>query len=134
MPADEVRPDTREAQPTATAHVEVSPDEWDKDVESLPNPPPAYGRWRGSVRANPDLLHWQAVPSPVDSDAPELASPTYEEAMLAQRTGPPSYVTRESPARHAEVRDAPDETDGAGAQAQSAEPEMVEGRGIGLGV
>ena len=134
MPADEVRPDTREAQPTATATVEDSPADWDKDVEAVANPPPAYGRWRGSVRANPDLLHWQAVRSPVDSDAAELPSPTYEEAMLAQRTGPPSYVTRESPARQRVVRQASAEAVAAEAQAQTADPEMVEGRGIGLGV
>lgn len=130
---DEVRPDSREAQPTATAEIGVPRDDWDKDVEAVPNPPPAYGRWRGSVRANPDLLHWQIIPSPVDSDAPELPSPTYEEAMTAQRTGPPSYVTRESPARRQERRETGDDG-AAAAQAQSAEPEMVEGAGIGLGV
>ncbi len=130
MPADEVRPDSREAEPTATADIEVV-NGWDKDIESVPNPPPAYGRWRGSVRANPDLLHWQVLPSPVGSDAPELPSPTYEEAMAAQRTGPPSYVTRESPARRTERREVGDEA--AEAQAHSAEPEMVEGAGIGFG-
>jgi hypothetical protein len=84
------------------------------------------------VRANPDFLHWQAIPSPVDSDAPELPSPTYEEAMAAQRTGPPSYVTRESPARRTERREVGDVA--AGVQADAVEPEMVEGTGIGLGV
>ena len=134
MPADEVRPDTREAEPSATADIGVSVVDWDKDVEALPNPPPAYGRWRGSVRANPDFLHWAAISSPVDSEGHELPSPPYEEAMLAQRTGPPSYVTRESPARQREVRQADTEVERAGVQPQSAEPEMVEGTGIGLGV
>ncbi|KAK5171010.1 uncharacterized protein LTR77_004154 [Saxophila tyrrhenica] len=131
MPTDEVRPDSREAEPTIIADIEVI-NGWDKDIESLPNPPPAYGRWRGSVRANPDLLHWQILPSPVDSDAPELPSPTYEEAVSAQRTGPPSYVTRESPARQTERREVGGEA--AEARAQSAEPEMVEGAGIGFGL
>jgi hypothetical protein len=27
----------------------------------LPPPPPAYGLWRSSVRADPNLLHWQRV-------------------------------------------------------------------------
>ncbi|KAK3713351.1 hypothetical protein LTR37_008543 [Vermiconidia calcicola] len=131
MPTDdEVRPDSREALPTAAAEIATPPTNWDKDPDIVANPPPAYGRWRGSVRANPDLLHWQAVlPSPVDSNAPALPSPTYEEAMLAQRTGPPSYVTRESPARRVERT----LSDGPAVREQSADPEMVEGRGIGMG-
>ena len=139
MPADEVRPDSREAQPTATADLGVAVVDWDKDVEELPNPPPAYGRWRGSVRANPDLLHWQPVPSPVDPHSPELPSPTYEEAVNVTpgRTGPPSYVTRDSPARRREVQEGEAVSETAGVQAQAATvedaaPEMVEGRGIGL--
>lgn len=131
MPADEECLDTREAQSTATVEDEPAPNGWDKDLESVPNPPPAYGRWRGSVRANPDFLHWQVVASPVDSEAEMLPSPTYEEAMLAQRTGPPSYVTRESPARRMQTRTASAEA--VAARALSVEPEMVEGRGIGLG-
>lgn len=35
----------------------VDPTDLEKDM--LPPPPPAYGLWRSSVRANPDLLHWQ---------------------------------------------------------------------------
>ncbi|KAF1347528.1 hypothetical protein BDV97DRAFT_355383 [Delphinella strobiligena] len=31
-------------------------------------PPPAYGRWRGSVRADPDLVHWQRVGQGSDGD------------------------------------------------------------------
>ena len=137
MPTDEVRPDSRDAQPTASVSLGVAVVDWDKDIEALPNPPPAYGRWRGSVRANPDLLHWQPIPSPIDEQSHELPSPTYEEAVSAERTGPPSYVTRESPARQREVREAGAEIDVAAAQAQTArvedaEPEMVEGRGIGF--
>ena len=139
MPADEVRPDSREAQPTATADLGVAVVDWDKDVEALPNPPPAYGRWRGSVRANPDLLHWQPVPSPVDPHSPELPSPTYEEAVneTPGRAGPPSYVTRESPARRRELQEREAENEAVGVQPQvatveEAAPEMVEGRGIGL--
>ncbi|KAK5121108.1 hypothetical protein LTR85_005592 [Meristemomyces frigidus] len=126
---DEVRPDSREAEPTVGAERASNAHVWDKDIESLANPPPAYGRWRGSVRANPELLHWQAIPSPVDPDTPALPSPTYEEAMSAdQRTGPPSYVTRDSPARRRDVQEARPGL----ARAQTVEPEMVEGRGIGI--
>ncbi|KAF2753162.1 hypothetical protein EJ05DRAFT_227266 [Pseudovirgaria hyperparasitica] len=40
-------------------------------------PPPAYGKWRSSVRVDPNLLHWQRV-SHIDSsraNEAELASP-----------------------------------------------------------
>ena len=129
MPADEVRPDSRDAQPTASAALEPPPLVWDKDGNNMKNPPPAYGRWRGSVRANPDLLHWQAVSSPQDPGTPALPSPTYEETMAAGRTGPPSYVTRDSPARRREVREA-----GPEAHTQAVEPEMVEVGSAGLGL
>ncbi|WPH04966.1 Hypothetical protein R9X50_00786400 [Acrodontium crateriforme] len=124
---DEVRPDSREAQPTGGTIRPI--DGWDKDVEALPNPPPAYGRWRGSVRANPDLLHW--APSPTTPRTPSLPSPTYEEAMEGALTGnsvPPSYKTKESPARPIIV----EEVRETAAPAPAAEPEMVEGRGIGI--
>ncbi|KAK0946126.1 hypothetical protein LTR29_002440 [Friedmanniomyces endolithicus] len=129
--ADEVRPDSREAEPSASAD-RASILAFDKDIDDLPKPPPAYGRWRGSVRVNPDVLHWQAIPSPTEPDTPALPSPTYEEAMAAepaeQRSQPPSYVTRESPARRREMRDRRSGL----ALAQEVQPEMVEGRGIGL--
>lgn len=124
---DEVRTDTRDPVPTAIATEVEAVDVWNKAPSPIANPPPAYGRWRDSVRANPDLLHWQAIPSPIDDDAQELPSPTYEEAMLAQRTGPPSYVTRESPARTAEREDVRGSVlQRADAQERVVEPEMVE--------
>ncbi|KAL9133130.1 MAG: hypothetical protein Q9175_005690 [Cornicularia normoerica] len=34
----------------------------DEDTDkALPPPPPAYGLWRNSVRADPNLIHWQVV-------------------------------------------------------------------------
>lgn len=109
------------------ATITQTPQDWDKDAPKLANPPPAYGRWRDSVRANPDLLHW--VPSPISPITPVLPSPTYEEAMAAgtddRRSNPPSYVTRESPARQREMQ-------AARARAESlavVEPEMFEVRG-----
>ena len=129
---DEVRPDSREALPTAGAERASQAYGWDKEVDAVLNPPPAYGRWRGSVRADPDLLHWQPIPSPVDPGTPTLPSPTYEEVMSAghpveQTTEPPSYVTRDSPERRREMNGGVPEH----AQAQVVQPEMVEGRGIG---
>ena len=46
-------------------------------------PPPAYGRWRGSYRMDPELLHWRRVGdaedveqrSSVDTAPPMYASP-----------------------------------------------------------
>lgn len=135
---DGVRPASRDAEPTSIAAEAEQASSWDKASSPIANPPPAYGRWRGSVRANPDLLHWQAMPSPIDEDAQELPSPTYEEAMLAQRTGPPSYVTRESPARTAGREDVRGSVlQRADAHEQVAEPEMIEivgrtGEGVGM--
>lgn len=123
LSSDDVRLDPNVAQPNT-----VPSQDWDKEVHSVPNPPPAYGRWRGSVRADPELLHWQAVPSPMNPATPALPSPTYDKAV--QNESPPSYMTRESPARLSEMRDAR-----AGiACSQVVEPEMVEARGAGAGV
>ncbi|KAK4627568.1 uncharacterized protein CLAFUR5_11809 [Fulvia fulva] len=123
LSSDDIRLDPNVAGPTM-----IPPQDWDKEVHSVPNPPPAYGRWRGSVRADPELLHWQAVPAPRSPATPALPSPTYEEA--GQIESPPSYMTRESPARlRREVRDVR-----AGiARSQVVEPEMVEARGAGAG-
>lgn len=46
-----------------------------------PPPPPAYGKTTSSVRADPELLYWHAVPSPVVDHGNGMPSPTYEEAM-----------------------------------------------------
>nr|POE79815.1 hypothetical protein CFP56_07881 [Quercus suber] len=109
---------------------------WDRPVEGLANPPPAYGRWRGSVRANPDLLHWQPIPSPVSPESEHvLPSPTYEEVIAADksnasevRTGPPSYATRDVNGTPMRVR-----TEVlAQAQIESRKPEMIEIAGVGM--
>lgn len=100
-----------------------------KKTSSVTNPPPAYGRWRGSVRADPDLLHWQAQPSPDHESISDLPSPTYQEVDVNPQvpvTCPPSYVTRDSPARRREMSEARADL----ARAHAAEPEMVEVRGV----
>ncbi|KAK4555937.1 hypothetical protein LTR86_007157 [Recurvomyces mirabilis] len=148
---DEVRPDSREAEPSVSANrasrIILAEGEFTtKNLDpELPKPPPAYGRWRGSVRADPELLHWCAIPSPVDANIPAMPSPTYEEAMAAataaagvgsgdeqeSRTGPPSYVTRESPARRRDDDVVHEARVVELAQAQWIEPEMIQGIGIG---
>lgn len=46
-----------------------------KGIEMI-NPPPVYGSTTNSVPADPELLFWHAIPSPMDKGVP---SPTYEE-------------------------------------------------------
>ena len=94
-PSGEVRSLPRN-DPTTAISAAVPDDVCSTKTEPLPQPPPAYGRWRGSVRADPDLLHWQAVPSPLCAGAPGLPSPTYEEAMATISNSPPSYATRQA--------------------------------------
>ncbi|KAF2483445.1 hypothetical protein BDY17DRAFT_324178 [Neohortaea acidophila] len=150
---EEVRPDTREAQPTASVRIaeptaaaaaaaaaaRASPK---PATNTVRNPPPAYGRWRGSVRADPDLLHWRVVvPSPASQHprTPVLPSPTYEEAIAR----PPSYVTRNSPERNAEMcedpaGDGPVSSSPATAEEEEEleylQPEMFQLPGAGVGL
>jgi hypothetical protein len=126
----------------ATDAASDNADEWNKPTAGVVHPPPAYGRWRGSVLANPDLLHWQAVHSPSQaSPNAELAlpSPAYRAerddnhdkhvstAEVAHHQSaeslPPTYT---SPLR---VRAAVAET----IQVQAVEPEMIEIRMVGVG-
>lgn len=57
-------------------------------------PPPAYGVWRSSVRADPDLIHWQRIDRQslrqCEGDTPDLAQ---HPAMR-----PPSYHPQEAEA------------------------------------
>lgn len=127
--ADDIRPGLRDGMPLPT-NSRPSLNAWNKDIDILPHPPPAYGRWRGSVRANPDLLHWQPIPSPIDPETPALPSPTYEEAMSEIHQGPTSESSvcahRDSPERRREVRTARPEL----ARSQTVEPEVVEERSV----
>lgn len=131
VPGDNTQAETNVVLSTAaTQHAH----DWDKAVRTVNNPPPAYGRWRDSVRANPDLLHWQMVSSPTLPETPAQPSPTYEEAtseVLAaaqSRPGshPPSYMTRDSPARRRELLDARAGLARSQAVEPEEEPEMFE--------
>jgi len=55
--------------------------EEDKEI-AVPPPPPAYGVWRCSVRADPNLIHWQRTGQPTIAEAPLARS---------ESTRPPSY-------------------------------------------
>lgn len=146
---EEVRPDTREAHPTTSVRIAEPPAAAARAspkpvTNTIRNPPPAYGRWRGSVRADPDLLHWRVVvPSPASQHprTPVLPSPTYEEAIAR----PPSYVTRHSPERNAELRaeedpavDGPISSSPATAEEEEEleylQPEMFQLPGAGVGL
>lgn len=79
----------------------------------MPPPPPAYGLWRSSVRADPNLLHWQRVEdartslalpahrfsSMAGSRAGSVSSPLVAAAEpvpeVAQGPRPPSYVSED---------------------------------------
>lgn len=52
--------------------------------KGLMNPPPAYGSTTSSVRADPELLFWHAIPSPIEGGMP---SPTYEDAVREDIAG-----------------------------------------------
>lgn len=52
--------------------------------KGLTNPPPAYGSTTSSVRADPELLFWHAIPSPVEGGMP---SPTYEDVVRGDVAG-----------------------------------------------
>lgn len=127
VPSDDIQADPFLAQRRATTS---TPHEWNRDIRSLSHPPPAYGRWRDSVRADPDLLHWAPFVASVDASA--LPSPTYEEAMTAAQdnrsSDPPRYMTRDSSVQRMDVR----EGRTAPAQAHVVEPEMMEVRGVSV--
>ncbi|KAJ9609003.1 hypothetical protein H2200_006774 [Cladophialophora chaetospira] len=66
------------------------------DVEAHPivqPPPPVYGNFRGSMRIDPNLVHWKEV----QTKNPSPLTPTYDEAMsqVHQTMGyrPPSYLS-----------------------------------------
>jgi hypothetical protein len=61
--------------------------------KGLTNPPPAYGSTTSSVRADPELLFWHAIPSPVEGGMP---SPTYEDVVRGDVAGQ-RHVDREPP-------------------------------------
>ncbi|KAL8698829.1 MAG: hypothetical protein Q9224_001670 [Gallowayella concinna] len=59
-------------------------------IRRVQHPPPAYGLWRSSMRADPDLIHWQRTNRYMrqcEGDTPDLAQ------HPALR--PPSYHSRE---------------------------------------
>ncbi|KAL8968157.1 MAG: hypothetical protein Q9197_005028 [Variospora fuerteventurae] len=60
-------------------------------IRPVQHPPPAYGLWRSSVRANPDLIHWQR------NDGSFLRQCEGETPDLAQHPAmrPPTYYSRE---------------------------------------
>lgn len=70
--------------------------ETDEDVEresqdssvNVRHPPPAYGRWRGSYRMDPALLHWRQV-----------GSAGGDEQRRSVDTVPPMYASPLRPAR-----------------------------------
>lgn len=56
--------------------------------EVLKQPPPAYGLWRGSVRLDPNLLHWQRVQHGEQEDALDNPSPVSERRRASPDASP----------------------------------------------
>jgi hypothetical protein len=69
---------------TGLAEASDTPEMCQVSDKGLTNPPPAYGSTTSSVRADPDLLFWHAIPSPVENGMP---SPTYEDAVREDLAG-----------------------------------------------
>lgn len=72
-----------------------------EDIEksTLPPPPPAYGLWRSSVRADPNLLHWQraephVVHTPVLPDSRNYSRSAPDQSS-SDGPRPPSYVSED---------------------------------------
>ena len=71
--------------------------EADEDVErasqdsrvNVRPPPPAYGRWRGSYRMDPELLHWRRVGNADEVEqrsSVDMAPPMYASPLRPSRT------------------------------------------------
>ncbi|KAL6713951.1 hypothetical protein ACLMJK_008445 [Lecanora helva] len=66
-------------------------EEDDDSEKELPAPPPIYGNWRGSVRADPDLIHWQ-----LHNHQPDLQREARELIFAGSGHRPPSYESNET--------------------------------------
>jgi hypothetical protein len=111
IPVRLARDDQLELGPDSDSENDMTdPSDPEKDV--LPPPPPAYGLWRSSVRADPNLLHWQRVDernSRAASRAPSSRAPSaiasrngsaiavsaYDEPENQHGPRPPSYVSED---------------------------------------
>lgn len=67
----------------------------EKEAATVKAPPPAYGLWRHSVRANPDFLHWVPARS-ISKTAPRVGRetvPVKRQATGSSGARPPSYAS-----------------------------------------
>lgn len=60
-------------------------------------PPPAYGLWRGSVRLDPNLLHWQRNEGQGRPEQSRDASPNLSDGRLSPQASPILGATVEGP-------------------------------------
>lgn len=75
----------------------------DRDLEKklaspVAPPPPVYGQWRGSVRADPNLLHWarvESLPAPVQARAINHHTPSLK-ALESRSMGTASSSINDS--------------------------------------
>lgn len=77
--------------PIVLARDEELDREADNDSEiELPAPPPVYGNWRGSRRADPDLIHWQ-----LHTNQPDVQREARALIFAGSGRRPPSYTSHE---------------------------------------
>ncbi|RVX70105.1 hypothetical protein B0A52_06277 [Exophiala mesophila] len=90
------RQQVEETIPEKPIQIHMASDHGDeRDLEAatevhVPPPPPVYGNFRGSIRMNPDYIHWRHVP-------PSPLTPSYNEAVgdvhPSAEYRPPSYLS-----------------------------------------
>jgi hypothetical protein len=72
--------------------------EVEKDAEEgVKIPPPAYGLWRGSVRLDPNLLHWQRVQHETSSHPPSQHNSPHLERRPSPQGSPSLGSVLEEP-------------------------------------
>lgn len=100
--------------------------EGDEEKITIIAPPPAYGLWRCSVRADPDLLHWRRVDEPDGAaetgDVVRGVDGSGEGEGVVEGRRPPSYVALEA-------RQGVEERDGADGGRNRGTKVPVVGRG-----
>lgn len=117
-PFDQLPPDDSLYSPITPLRVHVLQDEealvGEKENEAehdpLPSalapvpPPPAYGMWRCSVRADPNLLHWERCDTGKASSTP-IGSPALEMVQRGYARNALEEVSRRPPSYHSERGD-----------------------------
>ncbi|GAB7356054.1 hypothetical protein MBLNU459_g6671t1 [Dothideomycetes sp. NU459] len=125
--------DGEPARPTATPGAADEAVEATADGTPAHNvPPPAYGRWRGSVRVDPTLVDWRTLPaSPADTVAIDEEPPLYASPLRVRGGRACDRHVEVVGARGGRVEEM-DEEEVEDARAAGQRAEMVEVHGISI--